>query len=217
MFGTEGANDKDGMTIPKFITVGPNELKIVKFDVAWSKNGKFKVLANLETKPVGGDFEGWEDAKGQVGRVDFSIYTDGKDGYQKQATDKIAIIANTMGIREEVDAIRGITKVDDYLAAITKIFKGKYAWFLVGGEEYQITDKEGKGRIKEKIQFPRYNYVAKTEAELRAKQTNDEFPDKHLDDWFFKKLEVMDNDIPETNRNVNGNSSKPIKTDDLPF
>lgn len=222
MFGTQGANDSDRMSIPQFITVGPRELRIASFEAVRTRNKeKFKIIANLETKPIGGDFTGFEDAKGQVGRVDLSIYTNGSDGYEKAAMDRIAVMANAMGIRAEVDAIRE-SDVDKYLKVLSKVFKDRYAWFLIGAEQYVGKDKEGNDKVKDKIRLPRYNYIAATESELKEKQTGQEWPTMD-EDWFYKRIEAEMDEEPQ-GENPNGITPPPgapeaegLETDDLPF
>lgn len=205
-FGTKGVKSDTGSQIGKFIEIGPNVCKIKSLTVVYSKKGdKFKVQANIETKPIGDDFEGWPDentkvpALGQIGRIDLSIFTTGEDKWMADFLSKIGTIADSLGLRQNLDAINvpADATIEDYLKLVEKVLCiEKYACYLIGGEEYLGQDKEGNPRTKIAIKIPRYGYVATTEAELLAKMKDGKFPDKDTD-WFYKKLVKMDEDEAE--------------------
>lgn len=205
-FETKGVKSDNGTQIGQFIQIGPNMCKIKGLTAVFSKAGdKFKVQANVETKPIGEDFEGWPDAEtkvkalGQIGRIDLSIYTNGEDKWMQDFLSKIGTIADSLNVRPALDAIvvpEG-SDIHDYLKLVEKVVCiEKYACYLIGGEEYEGKDKEGKPRVKISIKIPRYGYVAANEQELLAKMKDGKFPDKDTD-WFYKKLEKMDEDTPE--------------------
>ena len=202
-FNTKNAKVDSGFKTPQFIQMGPNELKITALEAVLSKNGdKFKVQVSFETKPMKLPFEGWEGAIGQIGKTDLSIYlpiqeegiplTEQQNRAQQDFLDRIATIAVAMGVAAQLDAIEA-SDIDTYLAKVTKVFSNKYAWFLIGGEEYEGTDKDGNPKIKEVIKIPRYNYVAATESELLGKQKDKAWPNK-TNKYFFKPLLGMDAD-----------------------
>lgn len=195
MFGTKDVEVEKGFKTPQFIQVGPNELMIKSLEHTLSSDGnKFKVIANLETKPMpkegSKDFEGWEGAKGQIGRVDLSIYTTGEDDYMESCLSKIVTIADSMGAKAQIDTITA-NEIGEYLGKVSKVLANKFVWFLIAGEEYEHDDK-----VKTKIKLPRWNYVAPTEPELKAKMKDKKYP-TDSDEWFFKRVVKMDSDKPE--------------------
>jgi len=211
MFSTKEAKVDSGFKTPQFINIGPNELKVTGFEITQSNNGeKFKVQANLETKPLGGDFEGFEGAVGQIGRVDLGIYITGKqdDKATNDFIDIIATIATAMGVKEQVDAIKA-DSIEDFLNQVKRVFNNKYTWFLIGAVEYMGKDKDGSPKVKMLINLPRYGYVAATEAELQARQKDNTWPDK-TNKYFYKALVKMDEDPQQST------DTQSIK-DDLPF
>ena len=186
-------------------------MKIVGFETRKSSLGdKFVVSANFETKPMpeegGKPFEGWEDAKGQIGRAQLSIYTTGSDNAWQEFLNKTATIADSMGLTNQLNTLEP-KDLEDYLNKLKVLFDGKYVWFFIGGEEY-----EKDGKIKEVIIIPRFNYVAPTEAELKAKQKGGEWPDK-TNTYVFKALTKMDADEVGSG----GVQPKGSEENDLPF
>lgn len=212
MFTTENAKVDNGFKEPQFISIGPNELKINSFDIIEAKNGsgKVKIQVNVETRPVGGDFEGWEGALGRIGRFDLSIYFDpeSKSQAKQDFLDKIASIGFALNLSKDLDEIK-INDVREYLNAVQKLFANKYAWYIIGGEEYEGKDAEGNPKVKISLKLMRFNYVAPTEEALLNKQKDKVWPDKS-NPYFFKYLEKMD--AEEINKTA-GTGQK----DDLPF
>ncbi len=213
-FSTKGAKVDSGLKPGKFIGLGPNELKVVKLEKVLSKAGdKFKVVMHLESKPVTEEgFEGHEGALGKIGKVDLSIFTTGSDLYIHDALGRIATIGETLGVRDELDSIAA-DKIDDYLAKVTQVFKNKYAWYLIGGEEFMGKDEDDKPKVKFFIKLPQFSFVAPTEDALLGKMKGKVWPTKEGTPWFFKKLVQMDKDTTvQDDFNAQG---KPIN--DLPF
>jgi len=212
-FGTKGVEVKSGFKPGKFVSLGANELKIVNLEKVLSRDGtKFKIVVHWESKPVTEEgFEGHEGALGRIGKADLSIFTDGNDQYIQDAIGTIATIGETLGVRDQLDNISA-TKIDDYLSQVLNVFKGKYAWWLIGGEEFEGKDADGKPKIKFSLKLPRFSFIAPTEADLLAKMKDKTWPTKDTG-WFFKKLVKMDSDISvQDDFNAQG---KPIN--DLPF
>lgn len=195
MFNTKNAKVESGFKPGKFVNLGANELKITKLEAVPSKKGdKYKVVMHLESKPVNEEgFEGHEGALGRIGKVDLSIYTTGKDSYMQDALNRLATIAEELDLRADLDSINGDT-IEDYLGKVEKLFKGKYLWWLIGGEEYEGKDDDGGLKIKFFIKLPQYGFVAKTEQDLLNKMKGKQWPNKETDGWFFKKLVGMDSD-----------------------
>lgn len=228
MFNSKEAKTDKGFSENKFIEVGPSEIRINEFKFVTSKKGdRYKIEANVETKPIGNGFEGWEGAKGKIGRFDFSSYiligdkVNNDDGTERDATpeelkmkekqeqwvvDRLASIAVAMGVKPQLDGVTA-SKISEYVQKAFALIKGKYAWFLIGGEEWE--SKEGK--IKTSLRLPLNGYVAATELELKAKHPKG-MPDKDTT-WFFKRLVKMDNEKAR-NKIVD---NIPEGEDDLPF
>jgi hypothetical protein len=213
MFNSKDAKVETSFKPGKYVNIGPNELKITKLDAVKSKAGdKFKVVMYFESKPVTEDgFEGQDGALGRVGKVDLSIYTTGKDQYIQDAINKLATIATELDLRDQLDGISAGT-ITEYLSQVEKVFKGKYAWWMIGGEEYLGKDADGKDKVKFFIKLPMFSFVAKTQEDLLAKQKDKIWPNKETDGWFFKKLVGMDAET--TNKNTGTNQPE---QDQLPF
>jgi len=105
-------------------------------------------------------------------------------------------------------------KIDDYLNKVTQVFKNKYAWYLIGGEEFMGKDEDDKPKVKFFIKLPQFSFVAPTEADLLNKMKGKVWPTKEGAPWFFKKLVQMDKDTTVQNDFDSANSQK---TNDLPF
>lgn len=132
MFGTSGINTEE--QVGKYLTYGINHCKIVSMSVikAQSTESK-KVQFNMEGMPVGKDFQGVEGAKGKVCRVETSYMKE--DKAYKDFMRQIGVIADKLGVRKEVDAVKA-SSIEDFIAQIEPILKGKFAWWMFGGEEY---------------------------------------------------------------------------------
>jgi hypothetical protein len=88
----------------------------------------------MEGPDLGKDFQGVEGAKGKVCRVETSYMKEDK-AYQ-DFMRQIGVIADKLGVRTAVDAIKAST-IEDFVKQVEPILKGKFAWWMFGGEEYK--------------------------------------------------------------------------------
>ncbi len=108
----------------------------------------------MEGRPVTTPgWQGEDGAAGQIGKVR-SSYMKSDESYNNFLTD-IGIIADKIGIRAQVDAIKA-ENFDDYINQLNKYITGKYLWLVVTGEEYPKQD----GTTGVVLHFRRYGFVA---------------------------------------------------------
>lgn len=193
MFNTKGQKSESSFKTGKFINVGPNYVKITKLTKQVSeRTQKFRVIAHFETEPI--QEEGWEGqdgALGKVGKVPIGIWTSGNDKPMQDVLAKFMTIAEAFGVREQLDEIKS-DNIDDYLSKVESIFKNKFRWWLIGGEEYLYT-KDGVEKIGISLAFLSYLKIADSEEALLAKMKDKVWPTKS-DSRFFKALKEMDSD-----------------------
>lgn len=131
-FSTEGV--KTAENVSKFLSYGINFCKIVKMTVIKAKNTESrKIQFSMEGAPMGKDFQGIDGAKGKVGRVETGYMKEDK-AYQ-DFMRQVGIMADKLGVRKEVDAVKAST-IEDYIAQVEPLLKGKFAWWMFGGEEW---------------------------------------------------------------------------------
>lgn len=153
-FSTIGLETAD--KVGKYLTYGINHCKIVGMSVMTAGTGSKKVRFQMEGAPEKAGFEGVDGAKGKVGRVDSSYMKEDK-AFTIFMT-QIGVIADKLGVRTEVDAIKAGT-IEEYIALIEPLLKGKPAWWMFGGEEYEA------GRFK--LNLLRFGFI-KSESEVDA-------------------------------------------------
>lgn len=197
MFNTKGKTGDSGFKTGKYVGIGPNKLKITGFTHKPSKAGdKFKIVVNFESKPITEDgWEGQDGALGQIGRSDIGIYTNGTDQAMDGILKAFVTIAETLGVRDQLDAIQA-SKIEEYLDKVSALVNNKFAWWLIGGEEYMGQDQDGNDKVKFVLKIPRFGFIAESEEGLQKKMKGGEFPIKGDPNaqWFFKNLEAMDED-----------------------
>ena len=138
----------------------------------------YNLVLNMETEPIGGDFEGFLINKdnpnggrflGQVGRVKFQYHSfeDGvtKTGIQKNRDNDIlnavTRIANALGVREELDSTvdaANISRIEELPAIATQVFRGKYLDLCVAGRGYK--DKGGYTAYESFLPYPRQGKIS---------------------------------------------------------
>jgi hypothetical protein len=162
--------------------IGPGNHKVkinsLSFDATPYDPQAFNIILNVETEPVGGEFQGFlVDAdnqngpryKGQVGRVRMSPYpykdTTLPTGRKIVAADEmvkaIAFLADVTGKRDEVDMIEA-NSLEQFSNACKQIFKNtEYINACIGGREWENND----GYVNVDLHLPR---LSKTGLPLEA-------------------------------------------------
>jgi len=152
--------------------IGPGNHKVkinsLSFDATPYDPQAFNITLNVETEPVGGEFQGFlVDAdnqngpryKGQVGRVRMSPYpykdTTLPTGRKIVAADEmvkaIAFLADVTGKRDEVDMIEA-NSLEQFANACKQIFRNtEYINACIGGREWENND----GYVNVDLHLPR--------------------------------------------------------------
>tara|TARA_R110000765_G_scaffold5492_2_gene17222 strand:+ start:5271 stop:5936 length:666 start_codon:yes stop_codon:yes gene_type:complete len=155
MFNTKNIKSDQGSTRP-VISVGNHKLKInsISFDQTPYDKEAYNINLHVETEPVEGEFQGFltdhknpksKRYKGQVGRVRFSQYS-----YQNKvlpngvslkrdesALKAMVFLADTLGIRDELDMIESKT-IFEFMDACSKLFKNSaYLNMCIAGREWE--------------------------------------------------------------------------------
>ena len=138
---------------------GNNVIKInsITFDQTPYDSEAYNVMLHVETKPVGGDFEGFfrdkdnESAgryEGQIGRVRMTPYpyktttlASGREIDRDQEVLKSMIfLSEVMNKRVELDTIEANT-IEDFISSASKLLSGTYFNVCLGSREWE--NKEG--------------------------------------------------------------------------
>ncbi len=152
--------------------IGPGNHKVkinsLSFDATPYDPQAFNITLNVETEPVGGEFQGFlVDAdnqngpryKGQVGRVRMSPYpykdTTLPTGRKIVAADEmvkaIAFLADVTGKRDEVDMIEA-NSLEQFANACKQIFRNtEFINACIGGREWENND----GYVNVDLHLPR--------------------------------------------------------------
>ena len=152
--------------------IGPGNHKVkinsLSFDATPYDPQAFNIILNVETEPVGGEFQGFlVDAdnqngpryKGQVGRVRMSPYpykdTTLPTGRKIVAADEmvkaIAFLADVTGKRDEVDMIEA-NSLEQFANACKQIFRNtEFINACIGGREWENND----GYVNVDLHLPR--------------------------------------------------------------
>jgi hypothetical protein len=131
-FSTEGVRTEE--SVSKYLTYGINYCKITGINVikARSTDSK-KIQFQMEGAPIGKEFEGVDGAKGKVGRIETSYMS--KNEAYKDFMRQIGVIADKLDVRVAVDAVKEAS-IEAYVSAVEPLLKGRFAWWMFGGEEY---------------------------------------------------------------------------------
>jgi len=151
MFNTQGTNTQEG-GISKFIKPGVYVCRIKGFEYIESKNGTPGVEITFESSPV----EGLTDDNGNsIGQIAIeTMWLSDKAwsftmGNNREGGTKVrlAIIADKLGVREELDNIKAGTP-KEYVEATKPLFKGKTARWAFGGEEIAASSADKINWVK---------------------------------------------------------------------
>lgn len=177
MFNANEYNENAGNFTPKIINPGTHILQVrdVFIDIPpYDTNAMFLVLF-LETKPLGGDFEGADVDKndpskgkhlGQIGRVKNGRYAFSTYEYQGKIIERDQqLFKYLMKMADQLNVLEDIKKsgiqtsdITDYVEKVKPYFIGKWGMFTVGGQEYYT---EGYDRPNYRLLFPKMDYKNK--------------------------------------------------------
>lgn len=133
-FSTVNVDTKDVVNVSKYLSYGINYCKIVSMSVIKARSTESrKVQFQMEGAPEGKDFQGVDGAKGKVGRVETSYMS--SDKAYKDFMRQIGVIADKLDVRAAVDGVSAST-IEEYVDQVSKILKGRFAWWMFGAEEY---------------------------------------------------------------------------------
>lgn len=153
MFNTK--NVAAPVNISPYMSMGDQIATIKNIELKEARSGSKQVLFMMETEPVtAAGFKPLDNAKGQVGRVQASIYLKDDKAKIDWITERVLPIAEALGIRSQIDEIECST-FEEYITRVEAIVKDKPIQWLIGGEEYL----NQKSEIKVKLMLPRYNFV----------------------------------------------------------
>lgn len=137
----------------KYISYGIQQLKFNKLEIKVASTGSKQIIFYAEGPAIKEEgFEGIDGAKGAVGRIK-TMYM--KPEQESNLIMMFAKIADGMGVRAELDAIKS-SSLEDYIAKVEKVITGKFANFVVSGEGY-INNTSGK--VNYNLGFPKYDFV----------------------------------------------------------
>lgn len=161
MFTSQGVDTAEKSFGPsKYISFGIQELKINKLEIKIASTGSKQIVFHVEGSPVKEDnFEGVEGARGPVGRIS-TMYM--KPEQEKDLVMTFGKIADAMGVREKLDAVKAET-LESYVDAVSKVITGKFANFVVSTEQYWNVNggKDKTGAVANSLRFPKFDFVEK--------------------------------------------------------
>lgn len=166
MLSTRNVKESSGSgKSPLKILPGNNTVKIhslsLKEGYNFQQNRGYHIVLNVESAPIGGDFEGFlvdpnnpsgPRYLGQVGNVKMQYHAF-EDGVTKNGTKKnrdndmlsaIVKLANTLDCRQELDDTidaAAISKIEELIPVATQVFRGKWLDVCLAGRGYK--DKNG--------------------------------------------------------------------------
>lgn len=189
-YSTKGVNTTQETGVGSYFGHGIKELMINSFELKESKNGSHLVVLHMETRPIDmaryPKFTPAEGATagGQIGRVNNSKYYMNKPEYYDQFVKDMGMIADKIGVREQLDSIDTGDDFPAYVNALNGVLTGKFAWYKITSEKYY---REGKapGTI---LHLGRYSKssLAVTQDKTKLKFNED-------DPFDVKPLETADN------------------------
>ncbi len=163
-FGTKEVESAPSSGVGQFIRPGKQELIITDMTTKESSKGSKSVIFSVETPPVEDEnFEPHEDAKngGKIGTVSTIFLASEKT--QEMFNRTMAQLGDALGVRKKLDNISA-EDIEEYVTKVKKIVKGKKAWFLISGEEYE---KDSEGNVGLALKLKAYFAVAKNESDLQ--------------------------------------------------
>ncbi len=188
-FTSKGVQVTEEKGVSSFLGFGIKELKINRFELKESKKGSTKVIIHMETRPIDTakypKFTKAEDSTngGQVGRVENSKYWMKDDEHYQQFIKDMCMLADKLGVREELDKIDTGDDFPGYVNALNNVLTGKFKWFKITAEEYA---REGK-KPGTNLHLGRYSKATPAISDVPEKLKFD-----MNDAYDYKKLEQAD-------------------------
>lgn len=183
MIGTKNVKTNSGTGVSQYIGPGNHELMFTGFEIKESSNsGRGLLKMHVETRPVTEDgFTPSENSKngGKVGYVDLGIYAKEGDSAFDERISNLALIAEKLGVRDQVDNISA-NNMTEFMNSYMNIVRGRFANYLVGGTEYSRTDSEGNNTVGIALRFPRFGFVASLDEGMSKIATYDADNKYHL-------------------------------------
>ena len=184
MFSTKGQEVKKGGSNSKSLEPGVAYAHIYSANVRTASTGK-KCLELVLEGPELPDFEGWavdktnpdgDKFKGQSAKVSATIYTadyESEDVNKNDILRKIITIADSVGLRDEVDALssnKAINSIEAWVEAAVNILKGHNLYFFLVG-----TEKEYNGKTIVVLSLPKYKFCADDQDKLDKFNKNNKY------------------------------------------
>ncbi len=164
MFNTKQIETKTNNNyISKYLSPGTYLVKINKVTPKTSSKNTSQLLFEVETEPI--TTEGFVPAEGyhgQVGTVK-TMYIANPD-IEQQVGTMISILADELGVREQVDNLSPDLNIEQYAEALSAIVcNGQYLYMTINGREY-LNQSNGKKGVE--LQFPKFKmFASKTKVE----------------------------------------------------
>ena len=201
MFSTKGQEVKTGGGIPKSLQPGVVYAHIHSSEVRVSKNTGKKALEFILEGPSLDNFEGWSITrgddngpkfKGQSSRVMATMWTDQHSDTNISKNEilyKLSVIAQELGLVQEVGAINATT-IEDWVAQATRLVAGHNLYFFIKGNEEEY---EGKTRVK--LSLPKFKFASADESKLDTFDKNNQYHYKALANKAVNSFEPATDDF----------------------
>jgi hypothetical protein len=186
---------------PKFIGYGVQKLKVNSIETLIAKkesspgSGEYRKVYqfNMETpedKTPG--FEGWEGAKGKIGKVQFpnAYLLETNEDDMDLLVKLVGQIGDKLGTREEIDAldVEGLN-MEKYMEKVAPFIIGRFAFWRITVEKYKSSTT---GKIGDNLKIGRYGFIASLEEGI------DHLKPLDMTDVFdFKPLDKSSTDSPD--------------------
>jgi hypothetical protein len=208
---TATVSGKEDVKLNKYLTYGENLVTITDIDFKESKTGKHLMEVFFETKKV--EQKGFEADNsaingGQVGKATMGIWVDYSDVENiKKLNTTLGVICAKMGVLEQFKSLGEVT-MEEMVIAFLKIVKNKYAWFMLGAEEYV---NEPKARINTKLFLFQQGFIVSENETFKTKfDINNKWHYKKLNEEGLAKLAAAE----KAQNNLNGDISS-LPTGDI--
>lgn len=140
----------------KYLNTGHSEVRVNNIIPYQANSGSFQLRFELETHPV--LTEGFVPAEGHTGQVGTlrTVYMSNPD-MEAQVGTLIASLADTLGVREQVNNLSSDLTYEQYCQQLTEIVKDKYFWVSISGKKYV---NQNNGKVGTELQFSRFKTFA---------------------------------------------------------
>ena len=199
MFNTQGTDTTERSGISKFISPGVHVCAIKNVEFFTSGSGTPGMKLHLVTGPVAGLTDEAGNAIGQTCEHAYWLspkawsYTTSKNA-EGGTKRQLAIIADKLNVREQLDAISAETP-EEYTKAVNLLFKGKKARFAFGGQEIIPSDSSKSVWVKaELLTFKFIESLTDVPNDADTKLVYDKTNAYH-----YKKAEVTSQDVLNSN------------------